>query len=306
MGQLGRRQVCQRAVAAGSRLGYKGNHVRLQVKRVKTILVPVTENEGTRSILETAWLIARRFGSTVEGFGLRRIRTEYVPVDMVGGVTWPVGDLIDKDAPARAHELFRNFAHEAGAVEPAVPIRWFADAPPGDEIVGSYGRIFDLTVVGRPVAGQPEPAMATLESALFESGRPIMIAPPRAPKSIGDTIVLAWNGSSETARTTAFAMPFLVQAQRVVVLSVEGGMVPGPSGHDLVRTLRLHGIPAEELTVGADRRSTGEAVLDTAGSLGADLLIKGAYTQSRIRQMIFGGTTSHILAAAEIPVLMAH
>ncbi len=72
------------------------------------------------------------------------------------------------------------------------------------------------------------------------------------------------------------------------------------------RSLRLNGIAAEPMRVKSDRRSAGEAFLATAASLGCDLLVKGAYTQSRLRQMIFGGATSHILAAATVPVLMAH
>jgi nucleotide-binding universal stress UspA family protein len=101
-------------------------------------------------------------------------------------------------------------------------------------------------------------------------------------------------------------MPFLREAQRVVVLTVEGGSVPGPTGEEMSRSLRLNGVAAEPMRVKPDRRSAGEAFLATAASLGCDLLVKGAYTQSRLRQMIFGGATSHILSAATVPVLMAH
>ena len=110
--------------------------------------------------------------------------------------------------------------------------------------------------------------------------------------------------STEQARATAFAMPVLQQAERVTVLTVEGGTaVPGPTGEQLCRYLQAHGIPATASTAGLDGRSTGEVILSTASSLGCDLLIKGAYTQSRLRQMIFGGATRHILARATIPVL---
>jgi nucleotide-binding universal stress UspA family protein len=148
--------------------------------------------------------------------------------------------------------------------------------------------------------------MATLEAALFESGRPILIAPPDPPQRLGDMIVIAWNSSTESARTVEAAMPFLHKAQRVVVLEVEGGSVPGPSGAELSRSLRINGIEAETMLAKPERRSAGEAILERARELGCDLLVKGAYTQSRLRQMIFGGQTSHILAEATIPVIMAH
>jgi nucleotide-binding universal stress UspA family protein len=70
--------------------------------------------------------------------------------------------------------------------------------------------------------------------------------------------------------------------------------------------LRRNGIDAKPMSVGLEGRNTGEAILAAAQSQGCDLLVKGAYTQSRLRQMIFGGATSHILANATLPVVMAH
>ena len=88
--------------------------------------------------------------------------------------------------------------------------------------------------------------MSALEAALFESGRPILIAPPAPPDKLGDVVVVAWNGSTETARTIALAMPFLSQAETVVVLSVEEGMVPGPSGAEIAQGLVRNGIAAQD------------------------------------------------------------
>jgi nucleotide-binding universal stress UspA family protein len=102
-------------------------------------------------------------------------------------------------------------------------------------------------------------------------------------------------------------MPLLQRAERVTVLTIPGGAdVPGPSGDQLIRSLQRNGIPAAPLTVELKGRSTGETILATSASQGCDLLIKGAYTQSRLRQLIFGGATRHILANATLPVLMAH
>jgi nucleotide-binding universal stress UspA family protein len=70
--------------------------------------------------------------------------------------------------------------------------------------------------------------------------------------------------------------------------------------------LRRHGVDADWKEEPARGRRTGAAILEEATRMGADVLIKGAYTQSRLRQMIFGGATSHILAESELPVLMAN
>jgi nucleotide-binding universal stress UspA family protein len=142
---------------------------------------------------------------------------------------------------------------------------------------------------------------------VFESGRPIVLSPPSPPRQIGTNVLIAWNCSTEQARATAFAMPLLRLADRVTVLTVIGGTgVPGPSAEQLIRYLQRNGIAAAPLAVELDGRTTGEAILATAASLGCDLLVKGAYTQSRLRQMIFGGATQHVLANAALPVLLAH
>ena len=125
-------------------------------------------------------------------------------------------------------------------------------------------------------------------------------------ETIGKVVVVAWNGSTESARTIAFGMPLLLGAERVEVLSVEGHMVPGPSGSQVTSHLLRHGIPASSRTLAPGQRPAGEAILDEAGDLGADLVLKGAFTRSRFRQVVFGGTTQHILDFATVPVLLAH
>jgi nucleotide-binding universal stress UspA family protein len=175
-----------------------------------------------------------------------------------------------------------------------------------DTFIGSYGRVFDLIVLGRPGRAAQNPRMAPLEAALFESGRPVLIAPPPPPEELGRNVLVAWNGSTEQARTNAFAMPLLRGADEVTVLTVEGGMTPGPTGDEVALHLVRNGAPATAVTVAPAGRTTGETILDHAKLRGCDLIVKGAYAQSRLRQMIFGGATRHILAHTTLPVLMAH
>jgi nucleotide-binding universal stress UspA family protein len=218
----------------------------------------------------------------------------------------------DAEAATQAQQLFEGFMQSrqvARSLEakPALTWNWFDTAPDGDDVVGSYGRVFDAIVLGRPSDDPQGPRMLTLEAGLFESGRPVLIAPPTPPRQLGENVLIAWNCSTEQARTTAFAMPLLRRAQKVTVLTVEGATVPGPTGAQMARALKLNGIPTDAMTLKAERgRNAGDVILTRARELGCDLLVKGAYTQSRIRQMIFGGTTRHILANANLPVLMAH
>ena len=284
---------------------------------MRTILVPLEESDVLPSILETSLQVAQRFNSYIEGLYEQPGLTEVVVAGEGLGVTPP--DLVEtfqqqeKERAERAHELFEAFMKEKGvpldggaAPQDHPTAGWVEEEIPGRDLVGSRGRLFDLIVVGRPVRGSATPTMSLLEAALFETGRPVLIAPPQAPAGIGANIVIAWNGSDETARAITFAMPFIQGADKVTVLSVDNGMVPGPSAADVTIHLGRNGIDAEAIEVPKDGRSPGEATLGEAQKLGCDLMIKGAYTHSRLRQMIFGGITSHILDAAEVPVLMAH
>jgi len=282
---------------------------------MKTILVPVEESTVLPSMLETALLAARRFGGQVDGLHVRPALPGVVAAGAAGLVA-ATPDLVesferqDRERTERAQSLFSEFMRAKGVgptpAADAANYGWIEETSPGDDAVGSRGRSYDLIVVGRPMRGQTTPAMSTLEAALFESGRPLLIAPPHAPAALGNNICIAWNGSTETARTIAFAMPFLLRARKVTVVTIEGAFVPGPSGADMARNLARNGIPVEVVDAKDGGRPPGEAMLAEATASGADMMVKGAYTHSRLRQMIFGGATSQILAAAEMPIFMAH
>jgi nucleotide-binding universal stress UspA family protein len=285
---------------------------------MRGIMVHVDEHLALQSVLMCSLLVARRFNGQIDGLHARPGAPRIIPVAPEGAFI-PASEIVedleraDRDLDRQLRERFETFMREhgvaaAGSVLPGAEVAaaWRDEGSAGYEALGSLGRAYDLIVVGRPVQGAAVPSMSALEAALFESGRPILIAPPSPPQKLGEVVVVAWNGSTETARTIALAMPFLTEAETVVVLSVEDGMVPGPSGAEIAQGLVRNGIAARAQQIRAGERPTGAAILEECASLGADLLLKGAYTHSRLRQMIFGGATSHILGAAELPVIMAH
>jgi nucleotide-binding universal stress UspA family protein len=276
---------------------------------MKTILVPIEQNDGLNSVLETTLLLARRFGSYIEGFALRFSLAQMVATDIVSAV--PISRLEQEsdEVEAQARRVFETFMQSHGVPSGeggGLRYGWVKETPDGDYFVGSRGRVFDVSVLGRPSSDPHGPHISTLESALFESGGPVLIAPPAAPQRMGDNILIAWNGSTEQSRATAFAMPFLRQAKQITVLTVEGGSVPGPLGEEVARWLKRNDISALPVTMKPGGRSVGEVILAYAATNGCDLVVKGAYTQSRLRQMIFGGTTRHIMSNATLPVFMAH
>jgi nucleotide-binding universal stress UspA family protein len=274
---------------------------------MKTILIPSEDHDGMPAVLELALLVARAFGSYMEGFAVRPTPAAYV--EPVSGLAIAGADRGESARQARAQffSFMQGNRVPQASSEPAVlSFGWPREEPADDAFIGSYGRVFDLIALGRPGPSPQNPRMPPLEAALFESGRPALIVPQQAPRTLARNVLVAWNGSTEQAHTNAFALPLLKMAERVTVLTVEGSFTPGPPGEEAARHLRQNGIKAEALTIKPGARSAGEAILDQAALLGCDLLVKSAYTQSRLRQMIFGGATRHILANATLPIFMAH
>jgi nucleotide-binding universal stress UspA family protein len=279
---------------------------------MKTILLPTQNIAAMQSTLKTAVLLAQCTGAYIEGFPLRFGIPEFVAAELATSFPLDSYQAKSEEEMAETRRMFETFMQQHG-IPPAGSgsnrpcFGWLATTPEGEGFVGSYGRAFDVTVASRPDLETTGPINRVIESALFESGRPVLLSPPEAPKHIATNIMIHWNGSTEQARVNGFATPLLRQAERVTVLTVIGGQdVPGPSVDQILRQLAYNDIAAEPVSVKLEGRSTGEAVLDAARASDCDLLIKGAFTRNRLRQMIFGGATSYIMEHADLPVLMAH
>ena len=280
-------------------------------------LLTVVGDGNAAPVLDAAMLVARRFDSHI--VGLHSLTTEYAVV-FGGEMGFSISSEVDRTLEREGHErrdqarrLFRDFMNARGVpIDPVPPghngpsASWREEDGRQNAVVGMIGRVFDLVVVEQPEK-LASIAEATLEDALFESGRPVLMVPQRVPATLGEVIAIALNGSTETALTVALGMPFLKQARHVAIVAVSGQHMPepGPEGDELARTLERHGIDISLRTAVGRQKPQGESFLKEALAAGADLLIKGAYTQSRIRQMIFGGATRHIIMEANLPVLMA-
>ncbi len=281
---------------------------------MKTILVPFYDDDIAQSALATTWLVAERFSSYVEALFVMRPPQIFdgEGIALAGSYMTQLKDE-ERRLAESAHKRFQSAIDARGV--PVVDVNTASDGVTAGwreteglegQVVGDYGRLFDLIVIGRNF-GQPWIDWSVMcEAALFETGRPVLVAASQTPPTIGERIVVAWNGSTETARCIAMSMPLLERAQSVVVLTIEGWQVPGPSGAQVAAHLKRNGIPASAKNVESGTRSVGEAILDETKEFNADLIVKGAYTHSRLRQLVFGGATRHLLHNTPIPLFMAH
>lgn len=167
-------------------------------------------------------------------------------------------------------------------------------------------RLHDLTVMGR----DPELSSERLYNVLMQSGRPLLLAPPRPVTAIGKTVAIAWKDGPGAARAVTAAMPFIAKAERIFLLSVpeghNGEKIYRASVEGLAGQLRWHGIEAEIRLKPAQSLSVAETLLETAYSCNADLLVAGAYGHSRMREFVFGGVTRAVLGECALPLFLFH
>lgn len=281
---------------------------------IKSILLPFNNVLPTAVAINAARTLGRHFESYIEGAFCRQL----LPVIAGEGITLPGDYLAEFEEEGRrqseeARDVFFQLIGEADIPEAdleeaTVGLRagWTEMVGTGTGGVAEYARLFDLSIIARPDDEVAVEWKSTIEALLFESGRPILLVGDEVPSVVGDRVVVAWNGSVEAARSVAMSEALLLNSSEVVVVSVAGATVPGPSAKQLVAQMCARNIPARAETIERGEATVGGAFLDYVEDFDADLLIKSAFTQSRFRQWVFGGATKEIIATASIPVFMCH
>lgn len=171
------------------------------------------------------------------------------------------------------------------------------------ELIAERGKVADLIIFPQSKTGKPT---ATFEAALMRSGKPVIVMPRSQTSFQASRIMIAWNGSTEIARTITHGLPLLKQAQNVVIAVSKTVQNNLPDSAQLSHYLTQHGIQAQISNFDNTHTGTGEALLKHATEEKTELLMMGAFTHRRLHEQIFGGVTRHVLANAEIPLFMMH
>ena len=148
-------------------------------------------------------------------------------------------------------------------------------------------------------------ARETLETALLDTGRPLLV--PGSEPLNPETVAIAWKSTREAARAVTAAAPFLATAKRIVVITcAEHSDMDRDSATRLLATLHRHNAAAEVREVPPGAHGAAETLLATAAEVKAGLLVMGGYSHSRVREMVLGGVTAHMLRAAAVSLLIVH
>jgi nucleotide-binding universal stress UspA family protein len=274
---------------------------------LKDLLVHVDNDPACSSRVDVAVALAAKHGAHLTGLhatGWPRL-PGYVEIELPPSFREEQQRHLEELA-RQAEERFHERARRRGILG-----EWRLDT--GD-IVGAmrlHARYADLTVVGQGIDLRDAPYdLAFLpEELALGVGRPVLVVPRYgAFDTVGERVLIAWNGSREATRAVHDAIPLLKRATKVTVLSIDPEHDSGsrePSA-DIALHLARHGVAAEAAsTVGLDI-GVGDLLLSRAADLGADLIVMGAYGHSRVREMVLGGATRHMLQHMTVPVLMSH
>ena len=285
---------------------------------IRKLLLPLTGTASGEAALSTALAIARVWNAHVTALHVRVDGRDVAPLageGLSGAMIEEMMLATERESSQRAHAVRSMFDRFVACHDIAI-----AEARPGagcatasfvtvigreEDLVAQQARLADLTVVPHPDAGEDVSSSDALHDVLFDSGRPALISPQVAPAMIGTRVCLAWNGTAEAASAVQAALPWMQKAAAVRIFSADGYQRRGPAAADLVAYLALHGVHADIVNFRAVGNSVGAGLLAAAGEFGCDLLAMGAYSHSRLRQLILGGVTRHVLERAALPVLMS-
>ncbi|MDT8398255.1 MAG: universal stress protein [Pseudomonadales bacterium] len=284
---------------------------------MRSIAIPVADREECAIALDVAFRLGKTFGSDVVGYHMRpnKMAASNTRLDVTelwsGGAAWPEEDeKTSEKAALSAHKLFQLMAEQH-----QYPLTAKHSQPPGrhaiwreklgspDKLMPLVGPVNDLMVVSRPRRNGGRKAWLILMSALLDSGIPVLVLPQKKVELSCKHIAIAWNRGPQEVQAVHATLGLLKQAGQLTFITSGKNYKHGPSAKEMIAYLKCHGIKAAEL------RTDGNPVKDlvkTAQKIGADTLLSGAYTKGRLRQMLFGGVTEHLIWDTAFPVLLKH
>ena len=285
---------------------------------IKSILVPLAATPGDRQALDLALALGQRNGAHIGALYPKRDPREAAAyVGMAGDITGigQIMEQIEREADAastRARASVEAWRAQAGLVEAARPVAqphtsmgWRAPTGEPGELVIRAAAGADL-VVCAGLQRDSGFAQDLLEAALFGAARPVVTAPPVLPRRLFGSAVIAWNGSHQANRALAAMLTLLPRFEEVHLFCQPEGHRTPVDPADPLDLLVWHGTSARVLPAAKTDEPVGPALLAAAASVEASFLVMGGYTHGRVRQMMFGGVTHHVLHHAQLPVLLVH
>jgi nucleotide-binding universal stress UspA family protein len=272
---------------------------------LKDILVYVDDSAQAAGTVAAACSLALRHDAHLTGLAINQ------PPEIQGfaGVEIPLSavEILKQQRQAALDKMRKVFDDAVNAAGLSNRSGWCVATGRKLESLALRSRYADLTVISQNGPEGPTNGEDIVDDLIMASGRPILVIPYiGAPAEVGRKVLIAWNASREAARAVSDAMPVLETAESIEVFAVEPHGIGDIPGADIAEHLARHGLKAQAgQTAGLDI-DVGDVLLNQVADSGADLVVMGAYGHSRMRELVLGGATRHILGHMTVPVLLSH
>ncbi|TNE61920.1 MAG: universal stress protein [Alphaproteobacteria bacterium] len=282
---------------------------------MKSILLPLTNNMASETVTRVAAGVAREFSATLTGLFVRpdpRSAIPFMGEGLTAEMIQTLCDTAERESRSQAEMAEKHFGERMKAA--GIPLgsggdgakaAWKVMVGEITDHVGRRARTADLAVCLQPDSSAPDTG-DIFHDLLFRSGRSLLMVPKGYTGTTGKHVMVAWNGRAEGARAVGGALPLLVAAAKVSVVQIGDIDEERPPLDEICHYLGEHGVkcsPEKRANSGAP---VGEQLLTIAGEIGADLMVIGAYSHSRWREMILGGVTRDLVTKSPVPIFMSH
>ena len=276
-----------------------------------TVFLDATASGQKRAVHAAA--LAQRWGAHLVG-----VHVTFAGVTLPPSMSYACGSEATKrviayeqqlDASAEAAAAIVRAQFEAICARRNIPCEfrsigrgWSAE----DAVVNSLHS--DLVVVGHPEPNGLPDDMSP-ERILLASGVPLLVVPNAwEGETIGSRILVGWNATREARRAVSDSLNFLVAAKSVTVLVIDParrhrhGAEPGA---DIAAHLARHGAHVDVEQLNSPGIPVAQVILRHALKRASDLLVIGAYSHARMKEILLGGVTRTLLAQMPVPVLIS-
>jgi nucleotide-binding universal stress UspA family protein len=291
---------------------------------IKRIFVPIPSTAEQSCEIETALIAAKALDAYLEALFIAQTPP---PASRAAAGAGPYGygtaaaraaaddfAVYQEQMTQAAHDRFTEMcaAHAvpvvtAGKAITSLPAAaWRTAQGAFAEVAARRAAAFDLIVAAS--AAVLDSLKEIAERSLLLARRPVLLAPTRALTPLTGPAMIAWAESPECWHAVSAALPFLRIARSVQLVSVDRDAERrAASQAEAIAYLRCHGIEATARVVAPHLRAVGDTLLATAAEENIGLLVMGAYSHSRLREMLLGGATHDVLQNANTrPVLLMH
>jgi nucleotide-binding universal stress UspA family protein len=259
------------------------------------ILAVLNRPDNAAAVLTAAGLLVSRLGGTVIALHVRPTDGEIPGEEIV-----PEAERLRREAEADARHAELRAVFDTSGVPGAV---WREVAGPTRTSVAAECGKAELVVLGRPPRRFYQDMHEALRGALLDAAAPVLLMADTAPAVIGEHIAVAWKPGIPAERAIAAALPLLRKAAHVTVLIANDAGADHALPDDLLDELDRAGV-AHAVDVFRPDAGVGTALSRQARSIGADLLVMGAFSHSRLMEQVFGGATQDVIDAGLLPVLL--